>query len=141
MRIDLVKKRYAIAPATPGDEEALRKVKVGDLLPVVIRKPRNGLHHRKFWAMVEVIAENHHRLRTREAVETELKLLCGHYREHVTRDGEIVFVPRSIRYDEMDQVEFAVFYDKAVRAALTELIDGVDPAELEAYLDKIGGFE
>jgi hypothetical protein len=140
MRLDLIKTQRRIQPATEQDEERLRLVRVGDLLPVSIKKPRNGRDHRRFWALVRFIRDNHDRLHTDEAVVLELKLRAGHYREHITGYGEILFVPKSISYDEVDQTEFLDFYQKALRAACTELLPKVPQPELEQYLERITTF-
>lgn len=141
MRIDLVKTRArGVQPATEQDLQALQKVKYGDMLPVHIRRPRNGDHHRKFFALVNLIAENHHRLRTVEDVLVEIKVRVGHFAEHVTEDGEIVYVPRSISYEEMDQVAFATFYERALEAAATHMLPGIEREKLDAYLAEVERF-
>lgn len=141
MRLDLVVgKRRRIVPATEADEERLRTLRPGDLLPVHIRKPRNSGHHRKFFALLQFVAENHPRFARVEDVLLEVKVRLHHYREHITLDGEIVYVPKSISYDEMDEGDFTIFYNRAVEVVATDLLPGVPRHVLDAYLDRINAF-
>lgn len=141
MRLELVKAPRGIAPATEQDEERLRLVRVGDLLPVQLpRRPRNGKHHRLLWALVRFLAQNHPRLQSEQAVMLELKIRAGHYVERITSQGEIIFVPKSIAYDEMEQTEFAAFYTRAFQVTVTELLPDLPPDELNRYLERVTAF-
>lgn len=142
MRLDLVvAPRRRIIPATERDIERLRSFRVGDLLPVQTHgKPRNGGNHRRFFAMVRIIAQNHPRLRNEEDVLLELKIRAGHYREYITSDGEIVFNPKSISYEDLDEIEFREFFDKAITVATDELLPDLPPKRLNAYIDELVAF-
>lgn len=96
-----------VVPATPQDREKLRAFKPGDVLPVRIKKPRNGDHHRKFMALVSFVAAHHPTYRDRESLLIELKMRTGHYDHYVRRaSGEVVYIPKSIAFDEMDEGDF-----------------------------------
>lgn len=142
MRLDLVlAPRKRIIPATERDVDRLAAFRVGDMLPVQTHgKPRNGGNHRRFFAMVRFIAENHPLFTTEEDVLVELKLRAGHYREHITSDGEIVYIPKSIDYETLDEVEFREFFDKAITAATADMLPNLSPVKLKAYLDEIVSF-
>jgi hypothetical protein len=141
MRLDLVKTRAAIRPATEQDEEKLIRVRNGDLLPVHIRKPRNGRLHRKFFALVNLIAQNHPRLDSVDAVILELKVRAHHYTERITLDGEIILLPKSISYEDLEELDFQAFFEKCVKIAGHELLPGIDQGKLDAYLDELAGFD
>lgn len=140
MKLHLLKHARSIRPASEIDEDRLRRVPVGDLLPVHIRKPRNGGLHRKFFALVKLIADNHARLRTVEDVVLELKVRTHHYAEHITLDGKVVLVPRSISYEEMEELDFRTFFDRCCEVAADEMLPGIPRAQLDAYIEKVAEF-
>lgn len=142
MRLDLViAPQRRIAPATERDVERLRSFAIGDLLPVRIKgKPRNGGNHRRFFALLQFIADNHPRLNSVEAALLELKIRAHHYTEYITNDGEIVFVPKSIDYDALDEYEFKEFFDKCLIAASDELVPDLPRKQLKSYIDGVVAF-
>lgn len=140
MRLYLLKTARIIRPATENDEAKLRRIPVGDLLPVHIRKPRNAGLHRKFFALVKLISENSPRYDSLEAAILELKIRAGHYREHITLDGEVVFLPKSIAYEEMEQADFEIFFERCVEIACSELIPYIPRDKLEHYLAQAAEF-
>lgn len=104
-----------IVPASPHDRAKVRALHPGDVLPVHIAKPRNGDHHRKFCALVSFVAEHHPKYRGDfRAVLTELKMATGHYDHYVRRSsGEVVYIPRSIAFEEMDEGDFVEWSARA----------------------------
>jgi len=113
--IDLVKlTNKCLAPSLPTDEEKIAKWKVGDILRAKVNKPRNGKFHRKFFALLNVAFENQDEYSIFEDFRIEVELKCGNYREHVTTKGILIYIPKSIAYAKMDDIEFALLYDKAL---------------------------
>lgn len=115
MKIHLERRGGVLMPLSDEDREYVRRIPPGDLVIAEHRPGRNPALFRKFHALVNLIAVTFDM--TPDNVRTDLKLRAGHYREHVTQWGEIVYVPRSIAYSECDPAEFAAFYKKAVEAA------------------------
>jgi hypothetical protein len=86
-------------------------------------KPRNGDHHRKFMALVAFVAEHHPTYRDVGDVMVELKLRTGHYDHYVRRaTGEVVFLPKSIAFDEMDEADFIVWSGKAKQVIFDKML-------------------
>lgn len=108
----LTKSRHVV-PASDDDRAKLRTMKPGDMIPCRITKPRNGDHHRKFMALVQFVAEHHPKFRSVESLLIELKMRTGHYDHFVRRDGDVVYIPRSIDFEAMDEGDFAVWSAKA----------------------------
>lgn len=140
MKLDLVvSKGRRFIPATPEDREKSRALQPGDILHIRIAKPRNGDHHRKFRALVAFVADHHPYFRNQTDLMVELKLRTGHYREHIKRDtGELIFVPLSTSYDEMDEGEFIEWSGRAKRVIFEQLLPEFterDKRRLEAEID------
>ncbi len=132
MRIDLrMNERRYIVPATLEDAERLKRVRPGDLLPVTIRQPRNGDHHRKFMALVGFVADNHPLYSSNDDVLRVLKYRTHHFNETVTRSGRIIYEMRSIAWDAMDEGEFVEWSTKARAVLFDELWPEMPRSKIE----------
>lgn len=140
MKLDLVvSPGRRFVPATDEDREKARALRPGDILPVRIRKPRNGDHHRKFRALVAFVADHHPKYRSQADVMVELKLRTGHYREFIRREtGEMIYVPLSTAFDEMDEGEFVLWSGKAKEVIFDHMLPGFtarDKRRLEGEIE------
>jgi hypothetical protein len=140
MIIDLVMTpSRAIVAATPDDAERLKSVRPGDLLPVDIRKVRDGDHHRRFMALVQFVADNHPHYERTEDVVRYLKYATHHVHETITAHGEILYELRSISWRSMDEGEFIEWSAKARAIVYDELLPQFtddDKRRLSAEIDK-----
>lgn len=116
----------------------LRKLKVGEVIQCELNKPRNLAHHRKFWALLNVVWQASGDWSSPYGVLIELKVRLGHVQEVLIRDtGEVVHVPKSISFASMDQTEFDSFYERALNE-LCKMAGGIEPAELrDAVLEEL----
>ena len=115
MDIFLVKMQSGVlAPFDDADAQRMAKIKTNEVVRAEITKPRNLLFHKKFMALVRLVFENQERYNSIEDLLVEFKLKVGHYKEHITTDGKIVYVPKSISFSQMDEYEFNEFYNKAL---------------------------
>jgi len=131
--------------ADPQTEEGLRAWKIGDIVNVDMRAPRNAAHHRKAMALLQVVFDNQEIYPTFDALLTDIKLKCGHYEKHINwkfnkATGEyvdsVMYMPKSISFGSMDQSAFGAFYDKMYDVILNDLLPGINKPELEqAVLD------
>lgn len=110
--------------------EALRRLKVGKVVRVEVTTPRNISHHRKFFALLNLVWASAGDWPSLEDLLIELKVRMGLYREITIRDtGEIVKIPGSISFAKMDQLKFEEFYERALKT-LSEMAGGIDHAAL-----------
>lgn len=123
MKINLIKQNNVLVPSLEEDEEKLLTWKRGDILQVEIKRPRNAAFNRKWRALVRYVFQNQEIYNTEEDLLFELKLKCGHYREHITTKGEIIYDPQSLSFASMDEMEFSMFYNKAIDVILKYFID------------------
>lgn len=104
-----------LKPCDDAGIEALRKIKVGEIVQCEISRPRNLAHHRKFWALLNVFWQATGDWSSPYGVLIELKVRLNHVQEVLIREtGELVKVPKSISFASMDQGEFEVFYDRCI---------------------------
>lgn len=128
-----------LAPADVAGEEALRKVKLGDFVTVEVKKPRNGKHHRLYWALVGIVHHNQDRYETTEQLHSALKIAAGHYELLTMPNGNEYKIPKSIKFDSMDQVEFSQFYDRVCDLVAKHFLPGVNVEDLKAEVEQMIG--
>jgi hypothetical protein len=128
-----------LTPVDETGEEALRKLKFGDVVTVEVKKPRNGKHHRLYWALVGIVHHNQDRYETTEQLHTALKIAAGHYELLTMPNGNEYKIPRSIAFDTMDQLEFSQFYDRVCDLVAKHFLPGVSVEALKAEVESMIG--
>ena len=127
--------RKHLGSLRPADEQCetwLGKIANGDCIMVDARKPRNIQHHRKLFALLNLVVENIDQSITVEMLLGIIKLRTGYCDVIQTAKGEIA-LPKSIAFESMDQTQFSEFYDKAVDFIIQEILP-VSRAELESEI-------
>jgi len=119
-----------LEPIFDEDREALKSFAIGEEVQVTIRKPNNYEFHKKLYKLLHVAFENQDQYSDFEHFRTEIKLRCGWYEEHVTLKGNIVYVPKSLDFENMDHIEREKFYNKAIDVILENFIP-MEKKELE----------
>lgn len=145
MKAMLIRTERGLVGSTPDDQAAWAKFKrkletmqVGKWLRLEFSSPRNGKHHRKFIALLNLITENSETYNTVEKALVAVKLCIGHFDLMADpQTGEILKVPRSISYESMPQEEFEVFYSAAIDAVLAYILPQFDRATADRLLDMI----
>lgn len=115
------------------DQDYLARMKPGESLECDTRKARHPEHHKKFFALFDQAFEAQNKYPNRKELMIALKLKAGWFDEHVTRDGQLVYVPKSLSWASMDQLEFERFY----REAMIALADLSDAEEVVLEADQI----
>lgn len=125
-----------LCAADRPSDEALRKLKAGQVFQVEVKRPRNIGHHRKWWALCSLIAENMDGDVSAETVSDVLKIRAGHVKVVRTKGGE-VFLPDSISFAAMDQGAFEQFWERAVAVVARDVIPGINRADLEREVQEM----
>ena len=123
-----------LAPIDDAGREAIDKLRVGDIVRVEMKRPRNVDHHRKLFALLELILRNQTRYASMDALLDAIKVFVGHCTVMKLRDGREVYVPKSISFSAMDQTEFDQFFDRVVKVVTEQIIPGLDRKDLEREL-------
>jgi hypothetical protein len=106
------------------------RVKIGGLVELEGRQPRNLNHHRLFWALMAWAAENCDGYETAEQVCHTVKVLMGHCDFVPDGKGGLVAVPKSISFAALDEIAFSDFHRKAMDAVLRLLPAGCSQATI-----------
>ena len=132
-----------LVPAFPEDEQWLSRKKVGALLELDIKEPRNGKLHRKWWALANYLAEHSGRFPTAEHASKWLLIRLGYCSVIRTNGWASVHLERipiadSISFASMDDDTFSEMYSKACDL-LCEIIPHVNDANVAQVLAEFAG--
>lgn len=120
-----------LQPVNDAGREMLTHIGKDEMVEVVIKRPRNLGHHKKFFALLSLIFENQTRYPTVEDLLDAIKVHIGHCSTITLKDGREVYVPKSISFAAMDQTEFEQFWNRVVTVICEQIIPGMNRADLE----------
>lgn len=132
MKVFLKKKLGSFIPADEDAQEAIKKIKNGEVVRVELRRPRSHAQHNLAMAVLKLAFDNQEKYERFEDLMVEVKLKCGHYKEHLTTKGKIIYVPKSIAFESMKQDDFNVFFERMVDVILKHFLPGVDEDDFRA---------
>jgi hypothetical protein len=121
-----------LLPEAPMDGEALRELPAGKALAITVRQPRrSSRQNRLYRALLTIVAENLDQEVGPDALHEWMKLKLGLATPVQQRNGEVVWVAKSVAFDKMEHGEFTGYFNRA-KALITEhLIPGLNSAALE----------
>ena len=113
----------------PDDEEArtiMATLKMGEAVSVEVKRPRNILHLRLYWKLMQTVCDNQEHFRDKEELSDAFKIEVGLYEMARGPDRSEYVRPGSISFAKMDQAEFNTFFTKAINFLCTKVIPGMD---------------
>lgn len=122
------------APADPEADAWAHTVAAGDEVFLKPSRPRNPKHHRLAFALFQFVLDATDRFANVEQLLLWLKLKTGHYQEHVTEAGELVYVPKSISFAAMSQDSFHAWHAKALEIIRRDLFPAMTDEDMSAAL-------
>lgn len=138
----LMRKEFgALRPVDAAGKDLIDHIGKGELVKVKISRPRNAGHHRKFFALLNLVFENQEHYPTLDHMLVALKVALGHCDTVILKNGQTAFIPRSISFAKMDQTEFEAFWDKACQIITKHFLPGVTKAQLEREVLELMGAE
>ena len=110
-QLKLIKVNGGFAPFTKESKESFEKIPLKSVVVANVRLPRNGAFHKKFFAMLRVVAEN---------IDSDENILLDYLKEKlglykvVAVGGVVMKRYESISFSSMDEIEFEKFYQKSL---------------------------
>lgn len=128
--------------STEYDYEEASKFAIGEMIEVEAKKVRNPKFHRKFFALLNFIFENQSYFQNFEEMRKCLTMMAGFYTTFISLKGEVLYVPKSIAFANMDELEFADLYFKVIDIAIQhpKLLNGSTKEEIEEQVDAVLAF-
>lgn len=105
-------------PVSAAARQFHAKTKPDKVVELKGRRPRNSGHHRKLFALLNLLVDNTEEFANTDDALIGLKAVLGHgtwKKLHPKADREL-FVPDSIAFENMDQSKFEDFYAAAIAA-------------------------
>jgi hypothetical protein len=133
-RIFLKRTLTGFMPADADAEEAVRLFKAGQVYRAEVVKPRSYQHHKLIMALLQLTFENQERYANFEHFRKAVAIEAGHVEELVAIDGTIHFLPKSLNYDTLDEVEFTKV-GAAMMTVCADILCVAEP-ELEAEVSR-----
>lgn len=130
-----------LIPADAAAEEGLRKVKMGALVTVEIKRPRNAKMLRLYWALVGLVWENvdNEVYPTTESLHRAFKRCLGVVEEYRMPNGKVFEDTGSIAFDRMSQQDFDAFFNRVCDMVSKHFLPGVTDAELRREVSQMTG--
>ncbi len=123
-----------LCPIDDAGKEAVGRLPVDDLVQVEFRRPRNLGHHRKFFALINLIYMNQTRYKSPDDLLNAIKVYIGHSVPARLTNGTEVRIPKSISFSAMDQTEFDIFWNRVVTCVCEQIIPNLSREDLEREL-------
>jgi Protein of unknown function (DUF1367) len=131
-----VRTASGFVPADDADREAMRGIKIGSVVEVEVKQPRNLKLMRLYWKLCQTIAESVGA--QAEAVSDVVKVRTGHVTVVKTASGLMEF-PRSISFAQLDQQSFSKFFDEACFVVCAEFAPNLKPSALRDEILRMSG--
>lgn len=98
------------------------------LVTLEVRQPRNPRHLAKYWCILQRAADTDPEFTDPHEVDDWIRQRLRMWKEFKDWDGRMVVRLDSIGAENMDQIRFAAFYDRAMWLLSERL--GIDPLDL-----------
>jgi len=132
MKIYLIKSDAGqFIPAYNSGHEKAKKIKPGEVVLADITKPRNIKFHKKFFALLNMGYSNQEKYDIFEDYRAVMIMKAGFYKA-IETDRGVVYLPKSINFVNMDELEFGELYSKMIDVLIKEL--GLDQESIETEL-------
>ena len=128
-----------LVPVAEWERERLLEIPEGRDLTVKISRTRSPQQHRLFWALMQLVVENHpYYVRAEQLVEW-LKIRLGYVEEVMFHDGKLLTKVSSISFGAMGQDDFRKFFALALDVITTEVIPDVSRSDIIKELNTMLG--
>eukprot|EP01050_Picozoa_sp_SAG11_P002845 SAG11_NODE_148_length_14747_cov_217.933517_22_plen_139_part_00 len=130
-KIILKKKGLSLSASDENSQEVLQRLPDGFVV-CDLKQPRNLKHHRLFWGLMRKVFENQERYKTLNEMVIAVKVGVGHCDQYPLKNGNICYIPKSINFESMEQLEFNEFFDRSVNLIIKDIMTGTDKKALLA---------
>ncbi|MDO9364644.1 MAG: hypothetical protein Q7T60_17080 [Sphingopyxis sp.] len=119
-----IKRNGGLFPADADAGAGFAKMKDGAGYLVNVYRPRNLMHHRKLFALLNLVQDNTDRWPTVETLLDDLKISTGLFETRINAVTGIPYVvAKSISFASMKQDEFEQWFDRAVDLISKQVLD------------------
>ena len=80
------------------------------------KKKRSAANHKRYFKFIGIAFDMQDSYDSKEIFRKVIQLEAGHFDTAVTEGGKSVYLARSIKWDELDEVEFKKLFNEVVNA-------------------------
>ena len=100
-----------------------------------IKKNRNPGNHKRFFAFVKQAFDMQEFYEEREVFRKVLQLKAGFFDLVISEKGKSVYLPKSISWDELDEIEFRELFGRVVNAFIRDFGDKLNDIQINSILE------
>lgn len=124
----------AFIPSYDSDYEKAAKVRIGATVFAKTKSDRNVKHHRKFFALLNLVFDNlpehlNDQIKSVDHLLWHVKMQVGHYDMKLTLGGKPVPEAKSINFN-MPQEDFEFFFNRSLDVICKYILIGANQKEL-----------
>jgi len=100
-----------------------------------LRKNRNVKNHRRFFAFIKLTFDMQDTFDSKEVWRKYITMKAGFFDEVINAEGKVMYWPRSISWDELDEIEFKDLFNQVVNAFLKYYGQGLDDMQINSVVE------
>jgi len=124
-------KNYHGVVFAPMDDDC-EGIPYGELI-ADLKKNRNFKNHRRFFAFINQAFDMQDFYDDKKVFRKVLQLKAGFFDEVISDKGKVIYLPRSIAWDEIDELEFRPLFTKVVNAFIRDF--ELDDIQINSILE------
>ncbi len=122
MQLLLLRTPSGLLPHDEASVNAVKKIPIGECILSDWKPKRNIKFHEKYFALLNAVLVNQSHYKTIGLLHEAVKFRAGYFETLITHKGEKFLKVKSIAFHSMDEVEFNMFYQRALDVCV-ELTD------------------
>lgn len=135
MKVYFVKNKGAFYPANEESDEYFKKIKQDVVISCEMKRPRNYLNHKRYYALLQIVLENQEIFKNIDQLKDAIKLMVGHVKytrvyNKRTKEWVLTEIPKSISFASMPEPEFQDYFSKSIDAIIKYIITGMEKDDL-----------
>jgi len=138
MEAVLKKTPNGLIPDYTEAKELFDKIPDGSYALVKYVKKRNYENHKRFFKFIDAAFDNQDFYDEKEPLRKALIMLAGWYDELIiinkAGEPETHYIPKSISFDQMDEIEFRDLFTKCITAFLKRYGNGISREQFERII-------
>jgi hypothetical protein len=140
MKVWVFKSGSKLVPCTSDDKDKIAKLPKGEPFMISYTKVRNPYHLRKYFAFLKAVYNNlperyEENFPDFESFRKSVQMYAGYYTETISLKGERLLMPKSIAYNELDEMAFSDLHSKVKTFIGTKLLPEFDMQAVEREID------
>ena len=130
MKLNLIKKDFALYPATDEDAEMLMKMKRGEAYSCEVKMIRNYQFLKKYFALFNLTWEylndqEQENFKTKENLRKQVEIAAGHCETVWSiKRNEFIEQAGSVSFAAIDEAEFSIIYEGVKQVIFTFVLRG-----------------